>query len=120
MSRSAFTQVGEFTPDKLIAGNTHPLDVRAVTLATGTGTLKRGTLINSEGAICNKTSGGSGDVLDTPVAILCDDVELSSTETVKATGYICGDFKADQIIVGEDVTIADFETELQKLGIFLK
>ena len=120
MSRSAFTQVGEFTPDKLIAGNTHPLDVKAITLATGTGTLKRGTLINSSGAICNKTNSDGSDVFDTPVAILCDDTEISATGTVKATGYICGDFKADQIIVGDDVTIADFETELQKLGIFLK
>lgn len=116
MSRSAFNDVGTFTPDKLIAGNTHPIDTKAVEIATGKATYKRGTLINSNGTICNK----SGETLDTPVGILCDDVTQSSSETTKTVMYICGDFKASEIIVGADVKVANFEMELQKLGIFLK
>lgn len=231
MSRTAFSTVGTFTPDKLIAGNTHPIDTKAVALATGTETLLRGTLINSSGAKCNatyadgtegtfvitigtafvndevvtiagteytcKTSPTAGSdfefavgassttqatalkdlltlnnaitdtfslatstntitltqkiagvgtkptlveeaatgaaaiaagtagargtkAIDTPVGILCDSTLLDASSTTESLMFICGDFKASEITVGADVTIADFELELQKLGIFLK
>lgn len=131
--RTAFQQIGEFTPDKLIAGNYHPIDVKAVELAAGTGVLKRGTLININGAICSAKT-------DIPIGILCDDTELGE-EAINAVIYICGDFKASEIIVGTNttskaktvddttddetteaaqLTVKDFELELQKLGIFLK
>lgn len=120
MSRSAFSQVDEFTPDKLIAGNTHPMDTKAVAIAKGSATLKRGTLINKSGGICNQTGASGSEVLDTPVGILCDDVTQSASATTDTLMYISGDFKASEIIVGADVEVADFELELQKLGIFLK
>ena len=231
MSRTAFSTVGTFTPDNLVAGNTHPIDTKAVVLATGTETLLRGTLINSNGAKCNatyvdgtegtfvitigtafvndealtiagteytcKTSPTAGSdfefavgtssttqaaalkdllalnnaitdtfslatstntitltqkvagvgaqptfveeattgvasiaagvtgvrdtkTLDTPVGILCDSTLLDASSTTDSLMFICGDFKATEITVGADVVIADFELELQKLGIFLK
>lgn len=120
MSRSAFSDAGTFTPDKLIAGNTHPIDTKAVAIATGSATLKRGTLLNKSGGICNQTGTSGSEVLDTPIGILCDDVTQSASATTDALMYICGDFKASEIIVGADVEVADFELELQKLGIFLK
>lgn len=131
--RKAFQNIGEFIPDKLIAGNYHPIDVKAVELAAGTGILKRGTLISSAGAICSAKT-------DVPIGILCDDTELGE-EAINAVIYICGDFKASEIIVGTnttskaktaddttsdtttettELTAKDFELELQKLGIFLK
>lgn len=120
MPRTAYQQIGEFTPDKLVAGNTHPIDVKAVEIASGSATYKRGTLINSEGTICSKTGSSGSEVLDTPVGILCDEVTQVSSGTTAAVMYICGDFKASEIIVADGVTVADFEFELQKLGIFLK
>ncbi|MDA3732381.1 hypothetical protein PBV87_12870 [Niameybacter massiliensis] len=113
MSRKAFQKVGEFTPDKLIAGNTHPIDTKGVEIATGSGVLVRGTLINATGTMCTATS-------DVPVGILCDDVTQNSSGTTAALMYISGDFKASEITVGDDVTVTSFELELQKLGIFLK
>ena len=113
MSRTAFQQVGEFTPDKLIAGNTHPIDTKAVEIATGSATLKRGTLINATGAMCSANE-------DVPVGILCDDVTQVSSGTTDTVMYISGDFKASEIIVGESTTVENFALELQKLGIFLK
>lgn len=113
MGRTAFSQVDEFKPDNLIAGNTHPIDVKAVAIATGSATLKRGTLINATGAMCTAKA-------DVPVGILTDEVVQSGTGTTNAVMYISGDFKASEIIVGSSVTVVDFELELQKLGIFLK
>lgn len=113
MGRTAFTTVGEFNPDKLVAGNTHPIDTKAVEIAAGTATYARGTLINSNGEICSANS-------DVPVGILCDEVEQVATGTTNTVMYICGDFKASEIIVDAAVQVEDFEQELQKLGIFLK
>lgn len=113
MSRTAFQQVGEFTPDKLIAGNTHPIDIKAIEIATGSDVLVRGTLINATGSMCIATS-------DVPVGILCDSVTQNSSGTTSALMYISGDFKASELRVGSEVTVENFELELQKLGIFLK
>ncbi|QEH68695.1 hypothetical protein [Cellulosilyticum sp. WCF-2] len=116
MSRTAFSQVDEYIPDNLIAGNTHPIDTKGFDLAVGTGTLVRGTLINKDGAICNKV----GDVIDQPRGILANDATLSSTTITPSLIYISGDFRASEIIVGADVKVADFERELRMLGMFLK
>lgn len=129
--RQMFREIGEFTPDKLIAGNVHPIDTRAVVLMAGTGVLKRGTLISSTGEICSSKT-------DIPIGILCDDVELGE-KLIETVMYVCGDFKASEVIVASTttetqtvegvetttetetgLTANDFALELQKLGIFLK
>lgn len=213
----AVQTLGTCTMDNLIADTLHPIDVKAISIATGSATYESGTLINTSGEIANGTvSGGtagvytltistalvSGDSLSvggktyeynssattatnqaseiaalfeddtvftvaassatvvftqkvkgtgaiptlvttglttgaaaivqttegvagtltphTPVGILCEEVTQSPTETTPAMVYISGSFVADEIIVGDDVTISSFETELRKLGIFVK
>lgn len=111
--QNAVNKIGEFQPDNLIGGNTHPQDVKAVNLVAGTGILKRGTLLNKFGVMCSSSD-------DVPVGILCDDVELDADNPIDTVMYISGDFRANEIIVGEGLSSFDFELELQKLGIFLK
>lgn len=105
--------ISTYTPDNLIADNIHPIDTKAVDIAAGSATLLRGTLINSTGEMCTANS-------DVPVGILCDDVKQDASNTTKASMYISGSFSADKITVGSSVTVADFTTALQNLGIFLK
>lgn len=105
--------IGTYTPDNLIADNIHPLDTKAVEIATGSSTLVRGTLINATGAMCTEKA-------DVPVGILCEDITQDASSTTASTMYISGSFVADEITVGSSVTVSDFSAALQNLGIFLK
>lgn len=107
----AFTQVGTFVTDNLIAGNQVPLLTESTALAQGTGTLKRGTIISTTGEAI-VTDG-------IPYGVLTDDVTLSSDGTVSATVYIAGEFNSDFMFVktGE---VQDHKLELRKLGIYVK
>lgn len=108
----ASKEVGTYTPDHLIADHTHPIDTKAVEIATGSSTLKRGTLINAEGDMCSANE-------DVPVGILCESVTQSESGT-PAVMYISGSFNVDAIIVGNSTSVANFETKLRELGIYLK
>lgn len=105
--------IGTYTPDNLIADNIHPIDTKAVEIATGSATYARGTIINSAGEMCSSSS-------DVPVGILGQEVTQSASETTKSIMYISGSFNADELKVGSSVTVGQFETALQNLGIFLK
>ena len=105
--------IGTYMPDNLIADNIHPIDTKAVAIATGSSTLVRGTLINATGAMCTAKT-------DVPVGILCEDVTQNASNTTGSTMYISGSFVADAITVGSSVTALDFSAALQNLGIFLK
>jgi hypothetical protein len=121
---SAFSEIGTFTPDKLIAGNQVPLLTRAIVLATGTETLKRGSLISIDGKIANCTKTGTDPNITTTYdktdGILTDDVTLNSSGTTNATIYTSGEFNSDYIELGADVKIEDFTRELRTLGIYIR
>jgi len=51
--------------------------------------------------------------------ILTDDV-AAVTKSVVSSGYISGNFNRAAVILPTGVEIASYETELRKLGIFLK
>lgn len=111
---------GTQTPDNLIAGPEFPLLTTLVTLASGQGTLKRGSVI---GII---TTGGKGKLVDkastdgSQVAkfILCDDAD--TTADVKAVVYKTGLFNRQALTFGGESTADDHEAELRDLGIHLK
>ena len=105
--------IGVMVPDKLIADNIHPFDTKAVEIATGSSTYVRGTLINATGAMCTSNT-------DVPVGILCETVTQDASATTPATVYISGSFTESEITVGSSVTVSDFATALQNLGIFIK
>lgn len=110
---NASKEVGIYTPDHLIADHIHPLDTKAVEVATGSSTLKRGTLLTSTGAMATASS-------DTVVGILCEDITQSSTDVTPATMYVSGSFVASELLTGGDVTATTFEIALRQLGIYLK
>lgn len=105
--------IGTMVHDNLIADNIHPLDTKAVEISTGSATYVRGTLINATGTMCATSS-------DVPVGILCETVTQDASATTPATVYISGSFTESEITVGSSVTVSDFATALQNLGIFLK
>ncbi|MHC1683691.1 MAG: hypothetical protein AB6733_12155 [Clostridiaceae bacterium] len=121
---NAFNQVGTFTPDNLIAGNQVPLLTKAVELAIGTGTLKRGSVITIAGTLANSTTTGvEPDIIttyDSVDGILTDDITLNESTKTNATIYISGEFNSTFMTTGEDTTVDDFERELRTLGIYVK
>lgn len=121
---NAFNQVGTFIPDNLIAGNQVPLLTKAIELAIGTGTLKRGAVISVAGKLANSITTGSEPnittVYDTVDGILTDDVELNDSSKTNATIYISGEFDSTYMTTGADTTVSDFERELRTLGIYVK
>lgn len=120
----AFNQIGEFIPDNLIAGNQIPLLTRAVELESGTGTLKRGSIISVAGKLANAVIEGQAPDITTTYdkveGILTDDVALIETGKTYATIYISGEFNSEFLTVGEDVEVSDFARELRTLGIYIK
>lgn len=105
--------IGTMSPDNLIADNIHPVDTKAINVAKGSGSLVRGTIVTAEGAMVTATT-------DVPAGILCEDVNQLSSAATPSVMYISGSFNADEVTVGSSVTVADFKTVLQNLGIYLK
>ena len=117
---NAFSQIGTFTPDKLIAGNQVPLLTKAITLAEGTGTLTRGSVISISGTLANGTTVDTKTTYDSVDGILTDDVTLDTANPTDATIYISGEFDSNYMTVGADATISNFTRELRTLGIYVK
>lgn len=134
MSIKGREQIGEFTPDNLIAGNRHPVDVCMVWIQAGQN-LKRGTLL--EAAAAADTSGQeeeeTEETQDTRIKyvirgtaadaeaeyILADDVDATEEDTA-ATVYRTGEFAENAIIVKDGYTISDADRKvLRNAGIFL-
>lgn len=144
MNKSGMSQVGVFTPDNLIAGNRHPVDVCHVIIKAGQN-LKRGTILEEDasekgkyvilgtqtGAAAseNKQSGDTETATENAAAketvaeaeyILAEDVNASEEDTV-GTAYCTGEFAENVLIVKEGYTITDTDRKtLRNAGIFLK
>ena len=132
MSENLFQTTGTFTPDKLIADNAIPTTAKGIEVAKGEGFLKRGTLMGKAADGTYKRTGtketnttGEGDSATESEAtigadcILTDDV-AAVTKSGVSSGYISGNFNRAAVILPTGVEIANYETELRKLGIFLK
>lgn len=128
MGENLYKTVGEFTPDKLIAGNAIPLVAKGITVAKGEGVLKRGTLLGIANDKTYKrtdtteTIGEGGDAEVKTIGadcILCDNVDATDAEVV-TTAYVSGEFNRDAVILPEGKKIEDHETELRKLNLYMK
>lgn len=106
---------GTFSYDNLFVGNDVAVLTQGVTLKQGV-VAKRGAVIaldaTSKGVLANKDN-----VSDKVVGILTDDVDATVKDTI-ATIYITGHVNADALIFDSGTTLADFELELRKLGIY--
>jgi len=111
---------GTFTPDNLIAGIDVPQQVKAVTLKSGQGVLKRGTVLGviTAGGLAVKVNSANTDGSETADCILINDVDTTA-ENVVAEAYISGQFNRKALIFGGLDTAAKHETTLRERGIFL-
>lgn len=116
MSKNLCNKVGECAVDNLIA-KCHPAtETFGVTIPSGAGLLKRGTVLAlNNGAYAVLASGNTGKAN----CILADDVDATGGSAV-GVAYRCGHFNRKALIVAEGYTLtaADVE-ELRKGGILL-
>lgn len=132
-----FEQIGEFTPDSLIASPDFPILKEGIGLKPGQGMLKRGSLImkgtDKAGYIAGTTAtvtDGEGDSAKTSpmemevYGILTDDTDTgddASGDNIPAVTYITGVFNPAAILLsGEDADINAYEKELKDVGIYLR
>ena len=128
MTRNLNEKLGSVTPENLIAKLDPPaLKGTGVLRKLGTaGTLKRGTLLA-------KSSGSAGDgklvIFGTTAAtnetltadcVLCDDIEVGTTDDENAAVYVSGDFNEAALIVATGATITEADRDaLRTKGILL-
>ncbi|WP_438449407.1 head decoration protein [Gorillibacterium sp. sgz5001074] len=99
----------------------HDIHVKSVTLKSGQGVLKRGTVIGiitatKKGVTVNKANADGSQTAD---SILTDDADTTAGDVV-VTAYASGTFNRAALTFGGTDTAADHETRLRELGIFLK
>lgn len=126
--RDLHEKIGSVEFEKLFAGMQPPAIVKpGVIRKLGTaGTLKRGTLLA-------KSSGSAGDgklvIFGTTAAtnetltadcVLCDDIEVGTTDDENAAVYVSGDFNEAALIVATGATITEADRDaLRTKGILL-
>lgn len=146
MNTKGISQVGTFTPDNLIAGNRHPVDVCHVIIKAGQ-VLERGSVLEEDVAEPGKyvlrgtyaagqnnpeNTGNPQEGEETPVAeegsgakteaeyILAERTDASEEDTV-APVYYTGEFAENTLIVKEGYAITEQDRKtLRNAGIFLK
>lgn len=141
MNTNGMSQVGTFTPDNLIAGNRHPVDVVHVIVKMGQ-TLRRGTILEEDteelgkyvirgtnaakqSAVNGEEAAETGDESENAVEtdaeyILAENIDASEEDVVGAA-YYTGEFAENATIVKEGYEITDRDRKaLRNAGIFLK
>lgn len=119
MSKRLDETIGAVGYDGLIVDNIPAADVASVSIAGGSGTLKRGTVVTG-------TPGGEMAPLAAAATatdalyILTDEVDASGETAVVTTAYRTGHFARGKLIVGEGYTLSEADEELlRKSGILL-
>lgn len=114
-----YENLGQYTPDKLIAGTKVPRLLEGIIIESGQGELKRGSLLGkvTETGKFKLVDEKATDGSEKPLIILADDID--ATKEIKTIGYISGEFNKQAIYVAEGTDINKFEIELRKLGIYL-
>ena len=101
--------IGTYTPDNLLAGD-FPRITAWLTIPSGV--LKRGTVVESDGAVME--TGGD------PFGVLSEDVDASGGP-VEAVVYLSGEFARRHLILADNAAVSDTDfANLRKLSIFAK
>ena len=106
-----YENLGDMTPDKLIAGNNIPIHTVSGVITSGAEKLARGTVL----AMSSGTAGSgklvilgataaSNETL-TAYGILCDDVDATDADAV-AEIYVSGQFNKGAFVAKSDYTIS--------------
>lgn len=146
MGDSLYRTTGEYVPDKLIADNKIPVITKGIRILAGQGYLKRGTMLGPSGSGGYVVTGAelvlqdgdtSAGTVGTPEegepsaaarnaqtlagcdCILAEDADTTDTDVV-AAAYVTGMFNRDALYLAEGAEVDTYETELRKLGIFLR
>ena len=129
-----FKQVGEFTPDSLIASNEFPILKEGIGLKAGQGILKRGSLIMKgadkagyiAGSVVKVKAGEGEDVTDLEMkvyGILTDEFDTgidAAADNIPATVYLTGQFNREAVLVtGENASVDSYEYEMKAVGMYL-
>ena len=130
MSKNLCNKVGEIGQDNLIAKLFPPAETFGVKIPSGSGVLKRGTVLaladdGTYGILGKTVTAGEGEEAAAEVGsekancILADAVDASDADAV-GVAYRAGHFNRKALIVadGYTLTISD-EEELRKCGILL-
>lgn len=96
------------------------VQVKSVTLKTGQGIVKRGTVLGLVTADKKavKVNSAAADGSQTADSILTDDVDTTGGDVV-ITAYAAGTFNRKALIFGGTDTASNHETRLRELGIYL-
>jgi hypothetical protein len=108
-----------FAPDKLIAGNSHLLVARQITLITGQNLVRGAVLgkITASGKY-NLSLSAAADGSQTPDLILAEDTDATAADKV-TVAYSRGDFNQGAITLGTAHTVASVLEGLRLKGIVL-
>jgi len=113
--------VETYKPDNLIADNAQPIHKGTVTVASGEGELKRGSVLTRNGSdkfVITASTLRVGGYL--PEVVLAEDVNATDADTV-ADVYTSGDLKEDALIVAAGYSLSDADkADLKKNGIYVK
>lgn len=100
-----------------------PVVADEIEIPSGTGQLKRGSLLTAEGKLVKKTveSEPESTTFDAVYAVLAQDVDATSA-AVKAAVFLTGEFNEAAMIVdtAKSATVADFKVSARNVGIFIK
>jgi len=108
-----------FAPDGLIGGD-YPRVCQPVTIASGAGVLKRGTVLGKITASGKsvKSASASADGSQVPDTILAQDVDATSAD-IAATAYASGEFVESALILGTGHTLDSIRDGLRDKNIYL-
>lgn len=123
MSQLLNSTAYEVKPDSLIQDSKHPIDVTTVSVATGGGILKRGTVLSltSENKYVVTGSTLVGGVTAKANCVVSDDVDTTTGgSTIAVPVYISGSLNKNALTVEASYTLiqADIE-DLRNAGIFI-
>jgi hypothetical protein len=111
--------VGAFVPDALLAGNTHLLVGRKVTIISGQN-LVRGAVLGKITASSkyNLSASAASDGSQVPDLVLAEDCDASAGDK-SAMAYSRGDFNTVGLTLGAGHTVASITDGLRAKGIVL-
>ncbi|MCC3379908.1 head decoration protein [Paenibacillus farraposensis] len=117
--------------DNLIAGYTVPLTNVSIIVKSGSGVIKRGTVLGVVSQlpetnafhgmyIVAPVDSSKTDGSQLPFAILSDQEVDATTKDVRATGYVGGEFNRHALIFGGADKVEKHEVEMRNIGLIIK
>lgn len=117
--QASFGTEGTLTHDALVAGNTHLLVGRKITVLSGQN-LVRGAVVGkiTSGGKYKLSASAATDGSETPDLILAEDCDASGGDK-QALAYARGDFNSRALTLGAGHTVASITEGLRAKGITL-